>query len=61
MKTLKEVKHIKTVTLRLSDEDHKDLKRLTVEDEITIQDYITSLIRADAEKRKSENLNQPKE
>lgn len=61
MKTLKEVNIIKTVTLRLSDEDHKDLKRLTVEDEITIQDYITSLIRADSEKRKSDNLNKPKE
>ena len=45
---------IKTVTLRLSDEIHKSIKRLTVEDEITIQDYIAKLIESDLNRRKSE-------
>lgn len=45
---------IKTVTLRLSDELHKQVKLLTVNEEKTIQDYITQLIENDLLKRKTD-------
>lgn len=55
MRTLLEVRKIKTVTLRLSDELHKKIKFLTVEEEITIQDYITQLIENNLKQRQKDN------
>ena len=46
---------IKTVTLRLSDELHKQMKLLTVKKEMTIQDYITRLIERDLQNEVSDN------
>lgn len=46
---------IKTVTLRLSDELHKQMKLLTVKKDMTIQDYITRLIERDLQNEVSDN------
>jgi predicted DNA-binding protein len=47
--------NIKTVTLRLSDDLHKKIKLLTVNEEKTLQDYITQLIEKDLNERQSDN------
>ncbi|CAB1252290.1 protein of unknown function [Ruminococcaceae bacterium BL-6] len=46
---------IKTVTLRLSDELHKQMKLLTVKKDVSIQDYITRLIKLDLQNEVSDN------
>ena len=43
---------LRTITLRLEDELHKQLKLKTVMDETTMQDYITNLIIKDLEESK---------
>jgi predicted DNA binding CopG/RHH family protein len=45
---------IKTVTLRLSDDLHKQMKLLTVQKELTIQDYIVQLIEKDLKQYSSD-------
>lgn len=47
MKSLKEVNFLKTITLRVDDELHKKIKLETVKEEITIQNYITELVKKD--------------
>ena len=55
VKCRKEVITIKTITLRLPDDLHKQLKLQTVQDEITIQDFIISAIKSKLENRKKED------
>lgn len=53
---LKEVIILKTITLRLDDEVHKTIKIKTVQEETTIQDYITKLIMKDLELNKNKKM-----
>ena len=43
---------MKAITLRMTDEFHKQLKLRMVEEEKTMQDYIIGLISKDLEKKK---------
>ena len=45
--------NIKTITLRLDDELHKQLKLKTVSDETTIQEYLINLIKKSLEEKKT--------
>jgi predicted DNA binding CopG/RHH family protein len=42
---------VKTITLRLEEELHKELKLKTIQDGTTIQNYITELIKKDLKKK----------
>lgn len=44
---------MKSLTVRIDDELHKELKFKMVENETTIQDYIVDLIKKDLDKSKS--------
>lgn len=43
---------MKSLTIRMDDELHKQVKIKTAVDGITIQDYILNLVKKDLEKRK---------
>jgi len=51
---LEEVDEIKTLTIRLDDDMHKELKLHSVKTEETIQDMVVRLIREELEKEKEE-------
>ena len=45
----------KQLSIRVDEEIHKQMKLYAVEQGITIQDYLTNLIKIDMEKNKKEN------
>lgn len=51
---VKEVVTLKSLTVRVDDELHKQLKYKMIEEETTIQDYVMKLIKKDLEKSEKE-------
>lgn len=48
----------KCITLRLTNEMHKTIKFITVEEETTIQDYLVNLIEKDLKQREERKKKQ---